>query len=161
MLRCVFLKVFFIYCGLIFFISISFANEVLPKGCIAIVVKGDYVNLKADKNMFIFVHNLSQNNVWLVNNNQTGDLYPSFSGRIDAGSWSALGIREGVKDLKINCVESTPGHEQRVACEEVLAICNWPHTKISEDRKGIYFVAENMDLSSLRAYSERNGYSLS
>ncbi len=139
----------------------TYAQEVLPNGCIAVVIKNDIVTLKVDKNMFIFIHNLSEENVWLVNQADVDNPQSALSSEIVAGTWSALALNQAPQELKLSCIESKPGHEQKVSCQDVLAICQWPNTKISEDKKGIFFVAESMDLSGLTAYSERNGYSLS
>jgi hypothetical protein len=137
------------------------AQEVLPTGCVALVIKNDIVSLSKDKNKFLFIHNLSQDNIWLVSQIENNNLQSVLSSKMDAGSWSALILNQESKDIKFSCIESKPGHEQKISCQEALAICQWPNTKIPEDRKGVFFVAENMDLPSLTAYSERNGYSLS
>jgi hypothetical protein len=150
-----------IFCFLILQIPDLFAQEVLPRGCVALVIKNDIVSISKDKNKFLFIHNLSEDNIWLVSQIENNNLQSVLSSKMDAGSWSALILNQEPKDIKFSCIESKPGHEQKISCQEALAICQWPNTKIPEDRKGVFFVAENMDLSSLTAYSERNGYSLS
>lgn len=152
---------FIVFCILFMLVVNGYAQEVLPTGCVAVVVKNENVNLKAKKSMYIFIHNLSENDVWLINQTEKNNLQSTLSSKMVAGSWSALVVNQDIKKLKFSCIESKPGHEQKISCQDVLAICQWPNTKIPEDNKGVFFVAESMDLSGLTAYSERNGYSLS
>lgn len=155
---CKFCILFFIVFGLN---AKTVAEEVLPAGCSAVVVKDDVVNLPKNKAKFVFIHNLSENNLWLVRQVTEQNSQVVLSSKMGAGTWSALILGQNSKDIKFSCIESKPGHEQKISCQDVLAICQWPHTKIPEDIKDVFFLAENMDLSGLSAYSERNGYSLS
>lgn len=142
-------------------INSSQAQEFLPSGCSAIVIKDDVVTLPSSKYSYIFLHNLAENDVWIVQQPQGDGLQSAWSSKMLPGKWSALVLNKQPQEIKLSCIEATPGHEQRTSCREVLAICQWSSAKIPENKKGVFFVAESMDLSALTAYSERNGYALS
>ena len=142
-------------------ISPAQAQEVLPSGCSAVVIKDDFVTIPAGKYSFLFLHNLAKNDVWVVHQPQGDGLQSAWSSKMHPGKWSALALNKQPQEIKFSCIEATPGHEQRTSCRDVLAICQWPSAKMPENKKGIFFVAESMDLSALTAYSERNGYALS
>lgn len=143
------------------FVVVVHAQEVLPTGCAAVVIKDDFVNIPAAKYSIIFFHSLAENDIWVVHQPQGEVLQSTWSSKINPGKWSALVLNKHSQAIKFSCIESTPGHEQRTSCREVLAICQWPHAKVPENKNGVHFVAESIDLSALTAFSERNGYALS
>ncbi len=148
--------------GILFLLMVKgYTQEVLPSGCIAVVIKSDIVTIPAEKYIFLFLHNLASNDVWLVHQPQGNDLQSNLTSKMSAGMWSALFLNKQPQEMRFNCIESKPGHEQKISCKDVLAICQWPNVKIPANKKGTFFVAESMDLSGLTAYSERNGYSIS
>ena len=62
------------------------------------------------------------------------------------------------KPLTLSCIESKPGHEQAVSCQQVLAVCTFQVTAHPKLKKNVIWAAENMPLSPLIAYLGRIGF---
>lgn len=134
------------------------AEEIFPPACRPITIQGETVHLPAGKPRLIMLHNLSEFDLWITRpmteqNNSTG-----FSSRLQSNHWSALAI--GKKTLSLNCIESKPGHEQQIACQQTLALCEWPITTKKQNKHAVFFAGENMTLPTLTAYINRLGFEL-
>jgi hypothetical protein len=147
----------------IFFIIIIFsswalkAQEVLPNGCLPLVVKTDSVTLSSEKYPLILVHNISDSVLWITH--PAGSEGESgWSSRLQPGKWSVLVLNNS--PIKFSCIESKPGHEQQASCRDVLAICQWPKAKVPEKKSGIFWAAEDMGMLPLKAYIGRLGFTL-
>lgn len=152
-----FLLLYVLYVFL-FFTSTVHAEEIFPPSCKPLAIQGETVLLPAGKPRLIMLHNLSESDLWITHpmtdqNNNTG-----FSSRLESNHWSALAI--GKKTLSLSCIESKPGHEQQVACQHTLALCEWPITTPKKNKQTVFFTGENMALSSLIAYITRLGFEL-
>lgn len=135
------------------------AKEIFPKGCKAIVVDGETLNLKLPKlPALIMLHNLSNSNLWLTHQDLDAAAHAGWTTQLHAGHWSALNLN--TSNFELSCVESKPGHEQQLPCTELIAVCHWPHAKMPENSKGSYWAGENMELSELIAYIARRGFIL-
>ncbi|MDF1645614.1 MAG: hypothetical protein P1U61_01350 [Legionellaceae bacterium] len=86
------------------------------------------------------------------------DNHAGWSSRLQANYWSALALEDKAFDL--SCIESRPGHEQQVSCEQTLAACEWPITARPEKTQGVFWAGENMPLAALTAYISRRGFEL-
>ena len=127
------------------------AQEFLPKGCHAVPI-GDEIQLTAQKNQLFFIHSLSRYEIWLANSSQrrlTTSIVPSL--------WSVFYAPK--LNSKWRCIQSEPGHEQKVSCHQVLALCEWPAKTL--DKKLNHhnaWLAYNMHFSELSAYLQRQGW---
>jgi hypothetical protein len=137
----------------------SYAEEIFPKGCRAMVVKDERVTLSAEKlPQLVFLHNLSAEDLWITHPVTDPSASAGWSSRLQAGNWSALVL--GNSSFELSCVESKPGHEQQIPCAGVLAICQWKSIKISAEKKDTYWAAEDMALPSLKAHVGGQGFRL-
>lgn len=143
----------------VLFSSIAAAKEVLPEGCKAMPVKGDVALLRASKPTLVMIHNISDTELWVTHPVSEPTASAGFSSRLEVDHWSALMLQDS--SFELSCIESKPGHEQQVACTHVIAVCQWPEVKTSEERTNqTYWAGENMTLSALNAYLGRSGFEL-
>ena len=133
------------------------AEEVFPAGCEPLVVRNNQIELPtAVKSSIIMLHNLSTTDLWVTYSAIEHSVATKASQHLTTGNWSAFALKK--ESFAFNCIESRPGHEQQIACVDVLAVCQWPHGKGPE--KTSFLIAENMSLSSLIAYIGRKGFVL-
>ena len=102
--------------------------------------------------------NLSAFDVWITHPASDATFDSGWSSRLQGNQWSALALDK--TKIKLNCIESKPGHEQQVSCEQALAACEWPITSRPEHAHGIFWAGENMTLTALTAYIGRHGFEL-
>ncbi len=129
----------------------SFSKEFLPKDCHAVPID-ETIALSQQKNHILLMHSLSNYEIWLANPKQsrlTVSLVP--------GEWSAF---YAPKDkAQWFCIQSQPGHEQKVPCQQVLALCDWSATAPKKEISKINsWVANNLSYSELHAYLQRIGW---
>ncbi|WP_133128128.1 hypothetical protein [Legionella nagasakiensis] len=150
------------YCLFIVFVVMSWvaqAEEILPAGCKAIKVNGDSVMLTAPNPVLIMLHNISNMDLWVTHPVSEPNASAGWSSRLQAGNWSALALQN--KSFELTCIESKPGHEQQVACADVLAVCQWPGGSMpAQGEATTYWAGEDMSLSALTAYLGRRGFEL-
>ncbi len=137
--------------------TITRAEEVLPENCKPFSIRGESAHLPAASPRLAMLHNLSQFEIWLTHPAENEHDAP-WSSRLQQNYWSALVL--GTDAFEINCIESKPGHEQQVSCEQVLAICEWPLKQKEEKTPGSFWAGENMPMSVLIAYIGRHGFEL-
>lgn len=148
----------------VFFLSLySFclwAEEALPVGCRAISVQEQTsVMLKSEQPRLILIHNLSANELWITHPVIEPSASAEWSSRIQESQWSALFVQD--KQFELSCIESKPGHEQQVACANVVALCSFDGiTMPKTEHPATSWAAEDMPLSALIAYLGRMGYVL-
>jgi hypothetical protein len=106
------------------------------------------------------LHNLAENDIWVTRPASDQGAQAGFGSLLQAGKWSSLAINLTKISLPLKCIESRPGHEQPIACKDVLAICQWPNTKFPKLDSGIFWAGENMNLAPLQAFLARQGYGL-
>lgn len=136
------------------------AQEIYPKGCIPWVIREAVPKLTNKQPTVMMMHNLTDSDLWLTHPTKDPGAQAGFSSKLAAGKWSALALSNAKKSFALMCIESRPGHEQQIACADVLAICQWPTSQLPESAHGIFWAGENMDLNPLRAYIERMGFIL-
>lgn len=129
---------------------LSFADEILPNHCQAFVIDGDSIHIPKEKPRVMLFHNLAKTDIWLVSESTSSKLTPN--------NWSALALDKSA--LQLNCIESKPGHEQVVSCQEVISSCIWPISARPKDKKGLIWAGEDMQLENLSAYIARQGFVL-
>lgn len=139
-------------------LSQAFAKEIFPPLCAPVQVKGELVNIQATQPTLVVIHNMSSNDLWITHLVSSPGASAGWSSRLQEDHWSALAIDKGPFDL--TCIESKPGHEQQIPCEDVLAVCHWTLPGFPSDLKGVYWAAEDLNLSALIAYLGRQGYQL-
>ena len=118
------------------------------------MLSGDKLSIKKNEPRLIMLHNLSHMDIWITQ--QTTNQNSALSSLIQSGLWSALATEK--EALQLNCIESKPGHEQRIPCLEALAVCEWPLTGQPDRKPGVAWGGENMTLTSITAYLGRHGF---
>ena len=136
-------------------ICLSATMEVYPKKCIPFVVQGGLLNINLKPPAVVMIHNLSKHDLWMTHQANEG-VSAGWSSKLTSGRWSALAMTKSLFNL--SCIESTPGHEQNIACSEAIAACVWSPIKMPENSSGIFWAGENRSLSTLIAYIERRGF---
>ncbi|MCH9756127.1 MAG: hypothetical protein K0U37_02905 [Gammaproteobacteria bacterium] len=134
------------------------AEEIFPNNCRPFAIKGESINLPAGTPRLIMLHNLSKFDLWITHPLSEKENNAGWSSRLQANRWSALSL--GKKTFELSCIESRPGHEQQISCEQALAVCEWPITARPEKAHGVVWAGENMPLSALTAYIGRLGFEL-
>lgn len=137
----------------------ALANEILPFACRPLSLKGESLEVAADKPTVLMVHNLSQTDLWLTHVLADPNASTAWSTRLQPDNWSALALEK--ERFTVSCIESRPGHEQQVDCSDVLAVCEWPLPSLPDTvSKTAFWAAEDMSLSALTARLGRNGFKL-
>lgn len=137
-----------------------YAKEAFPKGCVPIVLSQNTqtVILKLKPPAIVMLHNLTDNDLWVIHPVSEFGVSAGWSTRIESDKWTALNL--SYNEFALNCIESIPGHEQQVQCSEVLAACSYDNVTESVDPKfaTTYFIAENLILPETVALLLRQGY---
>jgi hypothetical protein len=146
----------FICCSLVS--SYLFAESTLPVGCQAVAVQGEAVTLKSKKNKLVFIHNLTNTDLWITHPVTNPSAGAGWTSRLQAGNWSALAVDK--PPFILNCIESRPGHEQQVPCEGAIAVCQWSGIKAPDTMQGTFWVGEDKTLDALTAAVGARGFVL-
>lgn len=136
------------------------AQEIFPKGCAPYAIHGEYATLSVEKPTVVMFHNLAHTKIWLTRHHALAGAQAGWSSEISPGKWSALVLEPHRHAFQFACIESQPGHEQPVSCQEVLAVCQWPKTHLPNDQSGTFWAGENMTMQALTAYLQRMGFQL-
>jgi hypothetical protein len=135
------------------------AESTLPVGCKAITVQGESVELDAKKNKLIFIHNITNTDLWITHSAKNTAVSSDLTSRLQAENWSALAIIKGT--FSLNCIESRPGHEQQIPCENSIAVCQWSKVTFPTNHKQTNsWAREDMSLAGLTAAIGANGFVL-
>lgn len=137
------------------FVYNCYAIEQFPTGCNPIQIKED-VALSVKKTTLLMLHNLSDADLWVIHPAKKTGGSEEWSTHFTADHWGALVLDQSAYQL--TCIESRPGHEQQVSCQDSLAICEWPSVTLPKDIKGTFSPGENKILPQLIAYLGRQGY---
>lgn len=119
---------------------LSFSGHALyPKSCEPLALKTSIIIPNAKD--ILWVKNTSQDNIWLTHPVKNASLSAGWASLIEAGNKSAF-IPSKHK-FKLICTESKPGHEQVVACKNVVDACIWHDAKIPSTMQGGFWLSEN------------------
>lgn len=151
-------KVVLLIISLVAGLSSSYAEEMYPKGCQPIILRGENIKLAVTKPAVFLLHNLSASELWLTHPNRSDVMSAGWSSRLQAGYWSALTTDE--KNFILNCIESRPGHEQQISCADVMAVCKFPNVTLPENTSGTFWAGEDRPVGPLIAYIKRRGFLL-
>jgi hypothetical protein len=133
-------------------ISCLWAEEYFPKGCRPISVSDAKMDIKVKPNHILFFHNLSNKQIWLANRH-----YRQLTRGLAAERWSALYAPN--TELTWRCIQSEQGHEQHVACQEVIGVCSWAAKAPTTMRKvKMQWLLENQNVAYGKAYLQRMGW---
>ena len=149
------MRILFSVC-LILSSSYLFAESTLPVGCQPVAVQGESVTLTSKKSKLVFIHNLTNADLWITHPVTNPGASAGWTTRLQKGNWSALAVDK--PPFQLNCIESRPGHEQQVPCEGAIAVCQWKGVKIPASDQGTFWVGEDMSLSALTAAIGARGY---
>ncbi len=112
--------------GLLAISSLSYAS--LPSGCDVIELKKPSFELQAKLNQLFYMKNTHPDNIYLVGTK------PNLTIKISPQKWAILLVAANEKN-NFFCIESKPGSEQRVACGDVVQICQLSKAKIADKFK--------------------------
>lgn len=136
----------------------AWAEVPLPKGCHAVTVQGNSVSLQAKNNTLFFIHNLTKADLWITHPVSNPGASAGWASRLQSQNWSALLVDKG--PFELTCIESRPGHEQQIACEGAVAVCNMKKGKIPSTAQGTFWVGEDKSLAALSADVGGRGFEL-
>lgn len=137
----------------------SYGANVMPLSCRPLAKEKSPITLSPKKKGLYLLHNLTKTTVWVMRAVKKPSASAGWSSRLRPGSWSALVIAE--RDFVLRCIESTPGHEQVVPCENVIALCQYSKTSFpANDNGSSYWAAEDMTLPEINSNLGRRGFTL-
>jgi len=144
---------------LIFVLGAAHAEEQFPDGCKPLPTLDSPLVLHSKKLTVFLLHNLSDMDVWITHPVNHPSASAGWSSRLQAGKWSALALQS--QNFELTCIESKPGHEQQVACSDVLAVCHWGDMKMPDKTdNGTFWVGEDKSLMGLIGYMGRRGFAI-
>lgn len=144
------------FCFLLLSLAVH-AESTLPKGCKAVTVQGELVTVQAKKNKLLFIHNLTDTDLWITHSTKNTTDSNDLTSRLQTGNWSALTITGGIFSLQ--CIESRPGHEQQIPCENSIAVCQWSKVTFPKNHSNVW-AKEDMSLGGLTAAIGASGFVL-
>lgn len=113
------------------------------------------LTLDSAKTALFIIHNQSKTPIWLVHPSDGKGASAGWDSKLTPDHYSALKVEK--RNLKFNCMEISPGHEQQVPCHKVVNICE-ANGDFKQTETGSFWVAENLKPRQL-TYSlvERGG----
>ncbi|KTD76524.1 hypothetical protein [Legionella waltersii] len=132
------------------------AETIMPDGCQGLQVQGEAVTIVAKKSKLILIHNTSQHDIWITHPVSDPGASAGWTSKISTGNWSALVVDK--PNFILNCIESTPGHEQQTPCEGAIVACKWKGVKIPTSNQGTFWAGEDMSLSGLKTALGGRGF---
>ena len=140
--------------SLLLFGSSLFAAVAFPPACRGVSGIAEQWVFKGKKQQLYLVTNTSKHTIWLTHTKKDPGASAGWASQLAPNQWSALAMdRVG---FVFDCTESKPGHEQRVACQDVLAVCLQSAT-FPAKLPGAFWVAENLPLDQLLSSVEQRG----
>lgn len=136
----------------------GFSAATLPEGCQALAVQGETIVLSAKQAKLVFIHNLSNNDLWLTHPQKNEGAGAGWTTRMQADNWSALALHSG--PFELSCIESRPGHEQAASCAGLVSVCQWRGVKMPKTAQGTFWAAEDLSLQELTAAVGGRGFIL-
>ena len=128
------------------------AKEYLPRGCQAVALQGMTMDSLASSEKLYFFHNISGKEIWLANRQS-----PKLTVGMKPQEWNVLFTP--AQALSWRCIQVEKGHEQQVACQEVLALCEWSvEPPESLTTKTALWLIENQSITESKAYLQRMGW---
>ncbi len=124
--------------------TLTFADNFI-KSCKILSINNDNLEFNVNKSAIFFVHNITANDVWLIANNNAVNL----NNKLIAKQWSALILTTHL--LKFSCIESRPGHEQRLSCANLITVCQ---TTMKTAATATSWDGKNMSKVALLRYTE-------
>lgn len=137
---------------------LTFAESTFPTGCQPVTVKGDAVTIDTKNPTLVFIHNLGKSDLWITHPVNDPSASAGWTSRLQGNNWSSLSVDKG--PFVINCIESIPGHEQKIPCEGAIGVCQWSKVKMPADAKGTFWAAEDQTLDGITAAVGTRGYVL-
>jgi hypothetical protein len=147
-------KLFFVFIFLLLNVSykLALAKEYLPTGCQALALQGMNIESQASTEKLYFFHNISGKEIWLANRQS-----PKLTVGMQPEAWNILYVPE--QALSFRCIQVETGHEQQVACQEVMALCEWSvRPPESLKTKNASWLVENQSILVSKAYLQRMGW---
>lgn len=138
----------------ILFSTIAIAAE-LPEGCKPLTVKGDKPSFSVTSPSLLILMNVTDDDLWLTHPEPETGASAGWNSKLQSGQFSALVLNQ--EKFVLQCIESTPGHEQHIPCQGALAVCIWKTVKIPRNEVGTFWAVEDKRLAALKlALIKRN-----
>ena len=131
MFRCLSILVLFFSCCTIHPVFASIDQ------CQPVPVGGESLTLHVEKTAFFLIYNRASTDVWLSHSMADSDL----TTRIAPKKW--VGLILTPSDFVGQCIESKPGHEQQMPCEEMIRICQAEKVKIPVAYQKSHYIKGN------------------
>ena len=135
-----------------------YARESYPTGCYPISLSEQKTVLKYSRSALILIQNVTKGDIWLTHPVSEPSASAGWSSLLSAKQWSALALKPG--PFELSCVESQPGHEQVVACKDVVKMCKWKKAQFPPQLSGTFWAAENLTLEQLTEHLAQRGFVL-
>lgn len=141
-----------------FFISLPFlhAAENFPKSCKPLVIKTNALIIKSGEPLVVLINNRTKNDLWLVHPSSTAGAQAGWTSRMETDKWTALVVNK--KTFTLHCIESRPGHEQEISCQEAVAACAFSDVKPAKKMQTTRFAGENLSLATVLDHLGENGF---
>lgn len=132
--------------------NLVLAKEYLPTGCQAVALQGMNIDSIPTTKKLYFFHNISGKEIWLANRQS-----PKLTVGMQPEAWNILYAPQ--QPLSWRCIQVETGHEQQVACQEVMALCEWAaQAPDSLNTKSASWLVENQSILVAKAYLQRMGW---
>lgn len=144
----------FLFLVLMFINSYAMAAVEFPTNCQGIAnVEQNWVIDSAKPSLYL-INNQSEHDLWLIHTQKNPSASAGWTSQLSPGKWTAIMMDR--KGFTFSCTESRPGHEQRVACSNAIAVC-LQQAKLPSKNGGAYWVAENLPIKQLISAIQRRG----
>lgn len=138
--------------------TFSWGNASFMQRCHPISIKNDVALLKVKKPALIVLHNTSEHTVWLTHPIKNPGASAGWTSELSANHWSALFLTPEKESFKLACIKSIPGHEQRVACVEVLRLCTLSTQSVPKNANTAFWALENINKNDLNPKLVQRGF---
>jgi hypothetical protein len=137
---------------------LAWSLPALPKDCQLVKLKGSQFILPAKKANLFLIYNQSNQNLWLTHPTKQAGASAGWASQLAPENWSAIKIED---DFELACIESSPGHEQRVSCQKAVVICQFKKLFVPKEAVGAFWVGENLPMDVLLTHIAERGFKLS
>lgn len=129
------------YCNVILLLFTFHCQAMLPPGCVIKTIDTQELILSKQENTLIYIQNKGEDDIYLANQK------PTLTSKLSPKMWSVLQVKDLIEP-HFSCIESKPGAEQRVTCQDVLRVCHIATVKSSEVAEKTRWLVENDTLEN-------------
>lgn len=126
----------------------------LPEACQLQATKSGQLVLQTKMPGLFLIYNQTETNLWVTHPTKHTGASAGWASKISPKQWSALKVNQ---DFELTCVESSPGHEQEIACHQAIIVCRFQQAVFPADAKSEFWVGEDMSLAALLTHTAQRG----